>query len=119
MQPLPSCLFQCSAAWVIDMCFGSQMNRRMVCLALNVLFTGDPAKDPALAKVHQAVGLEGTKPILHYDHPVVVGTEELLQLCPPDTNTKSIVDHHSKPVNAQFTSMLGKFLFSIQIFLVI
>ena len=80
------------------MCFGPQMNRRVVRLALNGLFTRDLAKDPALAKVLQSVGLDGTKPILHRDHPVVVGTEHILPLCPPDTSMKSILDDKCNPV---------------------
>jgi hypothetical protein len=87
------------------------MNRRVVRLALEALFTADPEKDPALAKVLQSVGLDGKKPILHGDHPVVVGKEDRLPLCPPDTTSKSIVQDGQIPVNAQFINMLGKFFF--------
>jgi len=35
------------------------MNRRVVCLVVNALFTENPAKDPALANVLQSMGLDG------------------------------------------------------------
>jgi hypothetical protein len=92
------------------MCFGPQANRRAFRNALNTLFTQDPAKDPALVKVLQAVGLDGTKPILHREHPVVVGMERILPLCPPTTSVKSVLHDTSKQVNAEFSSMLGKFV---------
>jgi hypothetical protein len=77
-------------AQVIDMCFGPQMNRRVVLLALNGLFTGDPEKNPALAKVLQSVRLDGKKPILHRDHPDVVSKEEILSLCTLNTALKNL-----------------------------
>jgi hypothetical protein len=98
------------------MCFVLQMNRRMVRLALNALFTGDPRKDPALAKVLQSVGLDGKKPILHREHPVVVGTEEIRPLCPPDTASKSLL-RVGETTCDQFMNMLGKFLLSIHMFI--
>ncbi len=67
------------------------MNRRVVRLALDGLFTGDPEKDSALAKVLQSMGLDVKRPILHSNHPVVVGAEEIRPLCPPDTATKSLL----------------------------
>ena len=79
--------------------------------ALNTLFLEDQAKDPALAKVLQSVGLDGTKPILHSEHPVVVGMEWGLPLCPPTTSVRSVLHDISKQVNAEFSSMLGKFVF--------
>ena len=91
------------------MCFGPQMNRRAVRIALNALFTEDPTKDPILAKVLQSMGLDGTKPILHREHPVVVGTEEIRPLCPPDTATNGLLHDKQNPVIVQFTDMLGKF----------
>ena len=93
------------------MCFLPQMNRRVVRNAVNALFTGDPKKDNVLAKVQQALGLDGKTPILHRAHPVVVGREDSRPLCPPDTTTKSVVDDRQMPVNAQFINMLGKFFF--------
>ncbi len=100
---LPSCLFHRSAAQVI------WCARCIVCLALNGLFTGYPENDPALSKVLRSVGLDGKKTILHSNHPVVVGREDILSLCPPDTCTKSLVQDGHIPVNAQFTFMLSKF----------
>ena len=98
------------------MCFGPQANRRAFSNALNTLFTQDPAKDPALVKVLQAVGLDGTKPILHREHPVVVGTEEIRPLCPPDTASKSLLRVGETKCD-QFMNMLGKFLLSIHMFI--
>ena len=98
------------------MCFLPQMNRRVVRNALNALFTGDPGKDNVLAKVLQAMGLDGKTPILHRTHPVVVGREDSRPLCPPDTTTKSVVDDRQMPVNAQFINMLGKFFFSYKFY---
>ena len=95
----------------ISYVFWTQANRRAFRNALNTLFTQDPAKDPALAKVLQAVGLDGTKPILHREHPVVVGTEQALPLCPPTTTVRSVLHDTSKQVNTEFSSMLGKFVF--------
>ena len=98
------------------MCFLPQMNRRVVRNAVNALFTGDPKKDNVLAKVQQALGLDGKTPILHRVHPVVVGREDSRPLCPPDTTKKSVVDDRQMPVNAQFINMLGKFFFSYKFY---
>ena len=67
------------------MCFGPEVNRRVVHNAVNLLFTGNPEKDPALAKVLQSMGLDGQNSILHQEHPVFFGLEERHPLCPPDT----------------------------------
>ena len=83
-----------------------------MCLALNSLFTEDPAKDPALFKVLQSMGLDGEKAILHREHPAVVGSEERRPLCPPDTGTNGLLHDSLDPVKVQFTVMLGKFFFS-------
>ena len=85
-------------------------------LALNSLFTEDPAKDPALFKVLQSMGLDGEKAILHRGHPAVVGSEERPPLCPPDTATNGLLHESSEPVKVQFTFMLGKFFFRIHCF---
>ncbi len=79
---------------MFDMCFGPQMNRCVMCLAMNALFTEDPAKDPALYKMLQAVGLDGTKPILHCEHPVVTGTEQLLPSPPPQAEVFCTTDQN-------------------------
>ncbi len=74
------------------------MNKQLVSLALNALFTDE---DPALAKVLQSVGLDGKRPILHRDHPVVVGKEDILPLCTPNAASKRILQDRSIQVNAQ------------------
>lgn len=76
-------------------------------VAVNLLFTGDPATTTGLAKVLEAVGLPDDKPVLHPQHPVVVGTEGPFVLCPADTNTTSSLTTTSV-VNTQFVNMLGK-----------
>ncbi len=81
--------------------------------AVNTSFTEDLAKDPALLKVLQAVGLDGTKPILHRAHPVVEGTEQTLPLYPPSTSVRSVLHDSSKPVNVEFSSILSTFFFHI------
>ena len=80
-------------------------------LALNSLFNGDPAKDPALEKVLQSMGLDGKKSILHREHCIYFGSEERCTLCPPDTGTNGLLHDSSDPVKAQFTVMLGNFFF--------
>ena len=71
--------------------------------------TGEPAAVPGLEKVLQAMGLSGKKPVLHAEHPVVVGlSEEQLLLCPPDTHRKSSVLQKESDVNTNFANMLGK-----------
>ncbi len=87
------------------------MNIRVACLAVNSLFTENPAKDPALAKVLQSMGLDGKKNILHREHPVLFGLEERRPLCPPDTRTDGLLHDSLNPVKVQFTGMLGKFYF--------
>jgi len=77
---------------------------------LNELFLGNPTTNPALRKVHQAMGLPGDKPVLHAEHPAVVGCGvpgEFI-FCPADTNSTSIFSDGTVETNAQFTSMLGK-----------
>ena len=103
-------LFQCSAAQLIDMYFGPpQGNRRVVRHALNSLFYDDPAKDPALEKVLQSMGLDGKKSILHREHCIYFGSEDRPFLCPPDTGTHGLLHDSSDPVKVQFSVMLGKF----------
>ena len=90
--------------------FGVQTDRAAARDAVNTLFLGNPTTNPALCKVHQAMGLPGTKPILHAEHPVVVGcgvTGEFV-LCPPDTHTTSSVIDTAVETNAQFIKVLGK-----------
>ena len=107
-------LSSCFNARVINLYIGSQANRREVRKAVNLLFTENPSKDPALAKVLKSMGLDGTKPILHPEHPVILGSytdgvRSTTALCPPDTKTISHVADRSKPVNVMFTNMLGNF----------
>ncbi len=53
--------------------------------ALNLLLTGDPTTTIGLDKVLKAVGLPDDKPVLHREHPVVVGSEgPFVLLCPAD-----------------------------------
>ena len=94
------------------MCFGPQANRRVFRVAVNTLFCGDPAKHPDLAQVLQAMGWDPSKTVLHREHPAVIFTEESLPLCPPATTVKSVLHDRSKQVNVEFSTMLGKFIFS-------
>ena len=77
---------------------------------LNDLFLGDPATNPALNKVHVAMGLPGTKPVLHAEHPAVVNCGESGEFifCPADTHRASSFTNSAVPTNAQFATMLGK-----------
>jgi hypothetical protein len=76
---------------------------------LNELFLGNPATNPALCKVHQAMGLPGDKPVLHAEHPVVLncGDPGEFILCPADTHRASSLANSSVATNAQFATMLG------------
>ena len=82
--------------------------------AVNQMLTGDPSTTIGLAKVLQAVGLPGVNPVLHPEHPVVVGSEGPFVLCPVDTTTTSSVATTSV-VNTQFIHMLGKSFLQIQL----
>jgi hypothetical protein len=77
---------------------------------LNELFLGNPATNPALRKVHQAMGLPGDKPVLHAEHPVVMncGVPGEFIFCPADTHRASSLVNSSIATNAQFATMLGK-----------
>lgn len=88
----------------------AQSNRMAVRRGLNELFLGNPTTNPALRKVHQAMGLPGDKPVLHAEHPVVMncGVPGEFILCPPDTHRASSLANSSIATNAQFATMLGK-----------
>ena len=77
---------------------------------LNELFLGDPNTNPALKKVHEAMGLPGNKPVLHAEHPAVIncGVPGEFILCPPDTNRASSLANSAVATNTQFATMLGK-----------
>ncbi len=88
----------------------AQANRLAVHKALNVLFLKNPATDPTLRKVLEEMGFAGDKPVLHPEHPAVVGCGEPGEfiLCPADTNSGSSFSDSAVETNAQFTNMLGK-----------
>ena len=88
----------------------AQANRLAVRKALNDLFLKNPATDPTLRKVLEEMGFAGDKPVLHPEHPAVVGcgVQGKFIFCPADTNSVSSFSDSAVETNAQFTNMLGK-----------
>jgi hypothetical protein len=90
--------------------FCAQANRMVVRKAMNELFRNNPTTNPTLRKVLQEMGLPGDKPVLHAEHPAVVGCGvpgEFI-FCPADTNSTSSFSDGTVETNVQFTTMLGK-----------
>ena len=83
----------------------AQANR----LAVHKALKGS-ATDPSLRKVLEEMGFAEDKPVLHPEHPAVVGcgVQGEFIFCPADTNSVSSFSDSAVETNAQFTNMLGK-----------
>jgi hypothetical protein len=91
----------------------AQSNKAVVRRILNDLLLNNPATNPTLCKILEEMGLSGDKPVLHPEHPVVVGcgvAGEFI-LCPVDTTSASSLSDSAVETNAQFIDMLGKLYF--------
>ncbi len=92
----------------------AQANRAVLRKVLNDLLLNNPATNPTLCKMLKEMGLAGDKPVLHPEHPVLVGcgvAGEFI-LSPADTTSACSLSDSAVETNAQFLNMLGKLLFS-------
>ncbi len=95
-----------------------QYNRKLTRDAVNQFFTGDPTQHPDLAAVHKAMGLCGTRKVLHDSHPLVLAAAATASaegkpgrpfvLAPEKTSIPSSLNVGKDSCFDQFRGLLGE-----------